>query len=165
VKPSQKMKRNFVTLLAALGVGAGVPSARAQQAGDSGATEVRSELQTPERQGDRSGSHRKPDRPDRPERSDTKRPDKEVVRQLVDSFRAQAEDYKKQQQELTRKLKDATDEDRARIRDEIKQLRDNFQEAKDQFRDQIKEQSDKLNSELIRKIKDEKPDKHDRKDK
>jgi len=159
MKLSPNMKKNLLTLLTAVGVSAGVNSARAQQ--DTTKSEL---LQTVERQGDRSGGRKKPDRPDRPEHSDRQRPDKEVIKQLVDDFQAKAEDYKNKQQDLTRQLKDASNEDRAKIRDEITKLRQDFQETKEQFRNEMKDQIDKVKTDLKRKIQDEKPDRSDQKE-
>jgi hypothetical protein len=133
------MKLKLLTLLVAVGLGAATPAVLAQQDGS-----ARIEVEKPQLPQSDQGNHGHPDRPDKPEKPNVPRPGKDVVKQLVRDFRTKAEEYKLQQQELTKKLKDATADDRAKVREQMKQLLNDYQEMKDQFRDQIKDQAHKV---------------------
>ena len=94
----------------------------------------------------------RPERPEKPERPASPGQEKsDIVRGLVDDFRAKAEEYKNAQQDLVKRFKNASAEERARIREQIKEIKEQFREAKDQFQSEMKA-SHKVREELKRAI-------------
>ena len=102
--------------------------------------------------GNGNGKPEKPEKPDRPTPPGQEK--KDLVKDLINDFRAKAEEYKNSQQDLVKKYKNATAEERARIREQIKELKEQFREAKDQFQSEMK--SDKIREEFKRVIEHKK---------
>ena len=101
---------------------------------------------------DTSSDQGRNDQPERPDRSDkSNQPDASgELKKIRDEFKQVQNRFVEEQKELRQKLKEATEDDRARIRNEIQTKRQSFVDQQVQVRDEIR----RLMQDLKDKLKD-----------
>jgi len=82
----------------------------------------------------------RPERPDKPDRRGKSAEMKEIVR----DFRAKLTELHAECQDLKKQLKDATEEERAKLREELVANRETVNTLKEQFRDDVRELHESL---------------------
>ncbi len=94
-----------------------------------------------EKSSDQGGeSQVKPVRPETPDNSGKS----DLMKQLVSDFQTKAAVLRAQRLDLNKQLKDATEEERAKLREQLQANRDAVAKLKEQFRDDVKELHDSL---------------------
>jgi hypothetical protein len=80
----------------------------------------------------------KPEKPDRPEKPEN--PGRSVeMKEIVGDFRAKLTELHASRADLQKQMKDATEEERAQLREQLQANREEVAQLKEQFRDGIKE--------------------------
>jgi hypothetical protein len=116
--------------------------------GNSGKGDDTEKPEKPEKP-EKSEKPEKPEKPERPDDNGNKTPDKTALENLKADFRAKAEEYQRKQKELLEKLKNATAEERGKIRDEIKELKSKFKDLREELGEKIAELKPKIDRETI----------------
>lgn len=143
------MKTNWLAIVTALnllfGFAAKADLGTTSGDGQGGSGSRKSALS--EKSSDQGGdSQVKPELPEKPVRPET--PDNsgksDLMKQLVSDFQTKAAVLRAQRLDLNKQLKDATEEERAKLREQLQANRDAVAKLKEQFRDDVKELHDSL---------------------
>ena len=88
----------------------------------------------------------RPDRPDRPDRPEL--PSIERIREMVQTFQQQRDDYMAQLEQIKQQWREATDEEKATIRERLQDRRQQFAELQQERRLRIRERIQEMKEEL-----------------
>jgi hypothetical protein len=137
------MKTTWLAIITALNLLFGF-GAKADISGSitSGEVQKGEKPETREDQGDWAKGE-KPGKPDRPERPDSSG-NNAAMKEIVVDFQTRTANLRAQRGDLVKQLKDATEEERAKLRGELQANREALVKLKEQFRDEIQALHDSL---------------------
>jgi hypothetical protein len=122
---------------------------------DQSAAQVPEKPEAPERDATEIERPTRPEKPETPEKPDTdaKSPD---IREIMADFRTKVTELQAQRQDLRKQLIEASEGQRAKIREELQASREAWSVLKEHFRDEIKELQATLKNHELRVNAEEK---------